>query len=68
MDRRPDGGGERVEIIWDDPAFELPLPIRVGSEDLRLDMPGGRGTILVETGTEVEVDPDGRVLSEPPKR
>jgi aminopeptidase N len=68
MDRRPDGGGERVEIIWDDSAFELPLPIRVGSEDLRLDMPGGRGTILVETGTGVEVDPDGRVLSEPPKR
>jgi aminopeptidase N len=68
MDRRPDGGGERVEIIWDDSAFELPLPIRVGSEDLRLDMPGGRGTILVETGTEVEVDPDGRILAEPIKR
>jgi aminopeptidase N len=69
LDRRPENSGnERVEIVWDDPGFELPLPIRVGGVERRLDMSGGRGSFLVEAGTEVEVDPDGRVLAEPFQR
>ena len=63
--RRAEDGRERVEIAWDDPAFELPLPVSVGGEMLRLEMPGGRAEFLVVPGTTVEVDPDGRVLAEP---
>ncbi|MFV2073267.1 MAG: M1 family metallopeptidase [Thermoanaerobaculales bacterium] len=61
--RKVEDGRERVEIAWDDPAFELPLPVSVGGEMLRLEMPGGHGEIVVEEGTTIEVDPDGRVLA-----
>jgi len=63
VERRAEGESERIEISWDDPAFELPLPVSVGGEILRLEMPGGRGEIVVERGTTIEVDPDGRALA-----
>jgi len=65
VDRRAEDGRERVEIAWDDPAFELPLPVSVGGEMRRLEMPGGRTELTVEPGTTIEVDPEGRVLGEP---
>ena len=61
--RRPEGDRERVEIRWDDSDFELPLPVVVGGEERRLEMTGGRASFLVEQGTTVEIDPDGRVLA-----
>jgi len=61
--RRPEGDRERVEIRWDDSDFELPLPVVVGGEERRLEMSGGRASFLVEQGTIVEIDPDGRVLA-----
>ena len=63
MTRRPEGDRERVEIRWDDSDFELPLPVVVGGEERRVEMPGGRASFLVEQGTTVEIDPDGRVLA-----
>ncbi len=54
--------GVRVELSWDDPAFELPLPVRVDGELRRVDMPGGRAELTVPEGAEVAVDPEGRVL------
>jgi hypothetical protein len=56
-----------VTVAWDDPAFELPLPVTIGGEPRRLAMPGGRATLEVDAGAEVEIDPDGWVLAEPAK-
>ena len=61
--RSPEGDRERVEIVWDDPDFELPLPVAVAGEPQRIEMPGGRASFLVERGTSVEVDPLGQVLA-----
>lgn len=58
-------GVERFDFAWDDPAFELPLPLEVAGERRRLAMPGGRGTLEVEAGTPVAVDPRGLVYAEP---
>ena len=63
--RTPEGGLERIEVAWDDPAFELPLPLSVAGEARRLEMPGGRASFTVAPGTPVEIDPDGRVLAVP---
>jgi aminopeptidase N len=57
-------GVERLDFAWDDPAFELPLPLEVAGERRRLPMPGGRGTLEVEAGTLVAVDPRGLVYAE----
>lgn len=62
--REPDGAGERVELSWDDPAFELPLPVAIGDGIERVEMPGGRGSVVVPPGTEISVDPKGLVLAE----
>jgi hypothetical protein len=40
----------------------------VGGEERRVEMPGGRASFLVELGTTVEIDPDGRVLAAPSER
>jgi aminopeptidase N len=66
--RRSEGDRERVEIRWDDSDFELPLPVVVGGEEQRLEMPGGRASFLVERGTVIEIDPDGRILAQPLER
>jgi aminopeptidase N len=63
--RRLDGDRERITITWDDQDFEMPLPLRVAGEERRLEMAGGRASILVERGTTVEVDPLGYVLARP---
>jgi aminopeptidase N len=66
--RRLEGDRERITITWDDRDFEMPLPLRVAGEERRLEMPGGRASILVERGTTLEVDPLGRVLAQPSGR
>jgi aminopeptidase N len=63
--RRPENGGERVEITWGEPAFEMPLEVVVGGELHRVAMEGGKGSFSVAAGTVVEVDPDGWVLAQP---
>ena len=65
MTRRQRGDRELVRIFWDDRRFEMPLPVFVGGEERRLDMPGGRSEILVEFGTNVEIDVRGWVLAKP---
>jgi hypothetical protein len=66
--RRLEGDRDRVTIAWDDRGFEMPLPVWVAGEELRLEMPGGRASILVERGTTVEIDPLGQVLARPLER
>ena len=48
---------------WDDAGFELPLPVEVGGGELRVEMTGGRGEIMVDHGVTVEIDPLGRVYA-----
>ncbi|HLF56287.1 MAG TPA: M1 family metallopeptidase [Thermoanaerobaculia bacterium] len=59
------GGRETITLAWDDPAFELALPVAVGGEERRIEMPGGRASFEVDAGAEVAVDPRGWVLAEP---
>ena len=63
-----DNGRETVTLSWDDPAFEMPLPVVVAGENRRLEMRAGKGQLEVATGTPIEVDPDGWVLAEGPAR
>ena len=57
-------GRELISLAWDDPAFELPLPVTVGTDRRRIDMPDGRALFAVPAGTGVAVDPEGRVLAD----
>ncbi len=64
--RAPASAGlERIDFAWDDPAFQLPLPVAVAGEARRVPMPRGHGSIEVAAGAEVEVDPDGRIYAKP---
>jgi aminopeptidase N len=65
VQRRIEGDGERVEISWDDPEFEMPLEVAVGGEVRRFDMENGRTSFDVDSDTVVEIDPDGWVLASP---
>ncbi len=62
-----DNGRETVTLRWEDPSFEMPLPVAIGGESRRLEMTGGQESFEVATGTVVEVDPQGWVLSERPE-
>jgi aminopeptidase N len=66
--RRVEGDRQRITVRWDDPNFELPLPIRVAGEAQRLEMPGGRTSFEADRSAIVEVDPFGRVLARPSER
>lgn len=59
-----DNGRETVTFRWDDPGFEMPLPVVVAGETKRLEMAGGKGSLEVATGTTIDVDPAGWVLAE----
>lgn len=61
--RSLDGGLESVAIEWDDPAFEMPLPVQIGDKRKLVSMPGGRAEFKVAPGVEVVVDPDREVLT-----
>jgi aminopeptidase N len=60
------GGTERVTLAWDDPAFELPLPIVVQGTARRVEMPHGKAEFDVPAGATVEVDPRGLILAARP--
>jgi len=57
-----------ITILWDDPDFEMPLPVWIGDREYRVEMTGGRATLVVERGTTVEVDPLGHILASPSDR
>lgn len=61
-------GAETVTLAWDDPGFELPLPVAVAGEERRIGMPGGRSSFDVPAGATVEVDPRGLVLAARPRK
>ena len=41
----------------------MPLPVQVAGVEQRVEMAGGRASILVDRGVTVEVDPLGRILA-----
>ncbi len=55
--------GDLVQLEWDAPGFEMPLPIRVGEDISRVEMPDGAAEFVVSSGQQVEVDPEGWVLA-----
>jgi aminopeptidase N len=63
LDRQVDGDGESITLRWDDPDFELPLPVVVGGEERRIEMENGLARFRVEGSAAVEVDPLGRILA-----
>ena len=63
MSRVQDGGAERIELEWNDPGFEMPLPVQIGDRRRLVAMPGGRAAFRVDAGAEVVVDPDREVLT-----
>ncbi len=59
-----------VDLAWRAPdgrPFDLPVPVRVDGETLRVEMPGGRATIPVAAGADVAVDPEGWLLRAGPR-
>ena len=63
MNRVRDGGTEQIELEWNDPSFEMPLPVQIGDRRRLVAMPGGRAEFQVDAGIEVVVDPDREVLT-----
>jgi aminopeptidase N len=57
-----------ITILWDDPNFEMPLPVWIDGSEYRVEMTGGRATLVVERGTTVEIDPLGQILARPADR
>jgi aminopeptidase N len=55
--------GDLVHLSWDEPGFEMPLPVRVGGELRRVEMPGGTAEFVLSSGQPVEIDPEGWVLA-----
>ena len=56
-----------LHLAWKTPdelPFPMPVPVRIGSEVVRVEMPGGRATVELggAKADEVEVDPKGWVL------
>jgi aminopeptidase N len=63
--RAPAGAGrERIELAWDDSGFAMPLPVEVAGEERRIEMPEGRASFEVASGTAVAVDPKGRLFAQ----
>jgi aminopeptidase N len=60
---RREGDRERIAVTWDESSFELPLPVSIGGEERRVEMPSGRASFLVERGATVEIDPLGQILA-----
>ncbi len=68
VQRRLDGDRERITIAWEDPGFEMPLPVWVAGDAQRLEMIDGRTSFMVDRETTVEVDPLGQVLAQASER
>jgi len=63
VSREARSGGDLVQLSWDEPGFEMPLPVRVGEEIRRVEMPGGMAEFVLSSSQQVEVDPEGWVLA-----
>ena len=56
---------DTLDLAWRAPdgrPFELPVPVRVNGETIRVELPGGRASVPLPVGADVAVDPEGWVL------
>ena len=63
MTRVQDAGAERIELEWNDPSFEMPLPVQIGGKRTLVAMPGGRAEFRVDADVDVIIDPDRELLT-----
>jgi aminopeptidase N len=62
LEERREGGVLRLSWITpDDLPFRLAVPVRLGGEDVRVEMPGGKGELQVGD-RDVVVDPRRQLL------
>ncbi len=57
--------GNQLTLRWEIPgglAFPMPVEVKIGNASRRLEMPGGKGTVQVEPGQNVVLDPQGWIL------
>lgn len=54
-------------LEWDDPIFQLPIPVEVNGEIQVVEMPAGKGELEIPLDAEIEVDPQGWLLALPGK-
>ncbi len=59
--------GETLHLAWDDPMFQLPIPVSVDGEMHRVAMTNGKGMLDVPAGADVKIDPEGWLLALPVK-
>ena len=65
LEREARGKADEIRLAWDDPALEIALPVRVGRELRRIEMPGGAARFEAPRDLGVAVDVRGRLLAEP---
>jgi len=66
LERHPGAGdNDRVCFTWDDPQFEVALPVDVEGELRRVEMPGGKACIEAPGSSFVSVETAGRLLADP---
>jgi len=63
MTRTATGGRDRIVVAWNDPSFEMPVPVQIGSKRRLVAMPGGRAEFGADPGVAVVVDPDDEILT-----
>ncbi len=63
ISRTPGPNGDLVHLSWDQPGFEMPLPVGMGGEILRIEMSGGTADLVLPPLQPLVVDPDGWVLA-----
>ena len=57
--------GNEVTLRWKvegDLPFPLPVPVQVGDRIVRVEMPGGEGSVRVDEGQRYAIDPERRLL------
>jgi aminopeptidase N len=65
VERAALGTHDELRLAWDDPGFEVALPVRIGRELVRVEMAGGRGRVEVPPGLAARVETAGRLLAVP---
>ena len=58
---------ETLVFEWDDPLFQLPIPVSVNGDIRVVEMTGGKGSTEIPVGAKIEVDPQGWLLALPAK-
>ena len=65
MSRARAADHETIVLEWNDPLFQLPIPVSVNGKMHRIAMRGGKGSLRIPLDAEVKVDPDGWLLALP---